>query len=138
MIRWEIQKTLWKSFLKKRVKPLLLAKQESWRQKSICWNCYKQNLRNKSLKNQKSSTDFQDFSAKRRGHACALLAPGRFRRGGADWTRRWLRHGHRRTVGGNRAGAGRLRYRRFRAALYGLRPPQRLAVGLFLPSGEEH
>src|SRR2546429_9013868 len=63
MIRWAMQETLWKSFLKKRVKPRRLAKQESWRQKSICWNCYKQNLRNKSLKNQKSSIDFQDFSA---------------------------------------------------------------------------
>src|SRR2546429_1826513 len=64
-IRWEMQETLWKSFLKKRVKPMLLAKQESCRQKSICWNCSKPNLRNKSLKNQRSSIDFQDSSAKR-------------------------------------------------------------------------
>src|SRR5438067_10794151 len=52
-----MQETLWKSFLKKRVKPRRLAKQESCRQKSICWNCTKQNLRNKSLKNQSSSID---------------------------------------------------------------------------------
>src|SRR5947209_3475060 len=57
-----MQKTLWKSFLKKRVKQKLLAKQESCRQKSICWNCYKQSLKNKSLKNQRSSIDLQDFS----------------------------------------------------------------------------
>src|SRR5438874_1138004 len=58
-IRWEMQETLWKSFLKKQVKQMLLAKQESCKQKSICWNCSKQNLRNKSWKNQKSSIDLK-------------------------------------------------------------------------------
>src|SRR5438067_12321316 len=65
-IRWAMQETLWKSFLKKRVKPRRLAKQESCRQKIICWNCSKQNLRNKSWKNQDSSIDCQDCSAKGR------------------------------------------------------------------------
>src|SRR5437660_2122902 len=60
-----MQETLWKSFLKKRVRQMPLAKQESCKPKSICWNCSRQNLSNRSWKNPKSSIDCQHRPAKR-------------------------------------------------------------------------